>query len=218
MQPTNRGFLVVVTGLLGLLMLLGLSAGVVHAKRMPGSTSPPRPPATMPAASAGSVVMLTFAVPLVFASATTADCRTTNNQGDVQLLLMQRDPVGAPGVVSVGLFNRGATTVCVESHIATHEIQDDRLEVSVATRNKPRTAVVVRFSDDRDKSAPVIVTLPPGATAWHDLDVVAWAARSVNGRRKLPAAPRVLTATYATSGQTGVWQGTSVASIPLGQP
>lgn len=157
-------------------------------------------------------------VPVVFASAAIADCRTTNNQGDVQLLLMQRDPVGAPGVVSVGLFNRGTTTVCVESHIATHEMQDDRLEVTVATRNRPRTAIVVRFSDDRDKSASVITSLPPGATAWHDLDVVAWAARPVNGRRKLPAAPRVLTATYVSTGQRGVWQGTRTAAIALGQP
>lgn len=165
-----------------------------------------------------TVAIATATVPVVFASATTADCRATNNKGDVQLLLMQRNPVAEPGVVSVGICNSGTTTLCVESHIATHEMQDDRVELTVATRGKPRSAVVVRFSDDRDKSARVIVTLSPGATVWHDLDVVAWAARSVNGSRKLPAAPLTLTATYDSTGQTGVWAGTRQATLAFGPP
>ena len=157
-------------------------------------------------------------VPVVFASSSTADCRKTNNYGDVALLLMQRDPVGQPGVVSVGIFNSGTTTLCVESHIATHEMQDDRLEVTVATRGKPRTAVVVRFTDNRDRSTPVIAALSPGATVWHDLDVVAWAARTVNGSRKLPAAPLTITATYDSTGQDGVWAGTRQATLAFGPP
>ena len=157
-------------------------------------------------------------VPVVFASSSTADCRTTNNQGDVQLLLMQRDPVAQPGVISVGLFNNGTTTLCAESHIATHEMQDDRIELTIATRGKPRSAVVVRFSDDRDKSARVVASLAPGATVWHDLDVVAWAARSVNGSRKLPAAPLTITATYDSTGQAGIWAGTRQATLAFGPP
>ncbi len=157
-------------------------------------------------------------VPVVFASSSKTDCRTTSNKGDVQLLLMQRDPVGQPNVISVGLFNSGTTTLCVESHIATHEMQDDRLELSVATRGKPRTAVIVRFSDDRDKSARVVAPLAPGATVWHDLDLVAWAARSVNGSRKLPATPRTITATYDSTGQDGVWAGTRQATLAFGPP
>ncbi len=157
-------------------------------------------------------------VPVVFASASMEDCRKTKNKGDVELVLMQRDPVTAPGIISVGLFNSGSTTVCVESHMRADGIQDDLLQITIATVGKPKTTIFVSFTDDRDKTALVTATLAPGATVWHDLDVVAWAARPRNGRKKLPAAPLTLTATYDSSGQTLVWAGKRQVTLALSQP
>ena len=129
---------------------------------------------------------------------------------DIRLeLLAEQLPSGE---VRIGLHNVGTVPACVLTHIATHEWQHDWLEIQVVQGKETRSLV---FNDDRDKSAAVVATIPPGQTDWQEVDVIAWARRSRNGGVPLSKGEHPAHAIYDSSSETGAWAGKLDASFRL---
>jgi hypothetical protein len=134
--------------------------------------------------------------------------------------LLAQQAAGGGAIANVGIHNAGTDPVCVWSHIATHEWQSDWLVIQYADGDKyHHFQRVLELDDSRDKSYGVSVLLAPGATAWHAIDVAAWAARARNGAEPLPAGASLWAmAVYDTSKDTEVWAGQQTASFVLRVP
>ena len=123
-------------------------------------------------------------------------------------LLAHQLPTGR-ATVEVGLYNAGDTRVCVYTHIATHEEQNDWLTILYADGDKYHHASrAIALNDDRDKSAPVSALLEPGQVAWQTIDLDAWARRARNGSEPLPAGSLYAEAVYDSTREREVWAGT----------
>jgi hypothetical protein len=71
-----------------------------------------------------------------------------------------------------------------------------------------RKSRTIGLWDERDKSAPVMVTLGPGKSFSHTVDLDAWARRKVNG--SVPIGPgwyKVRVVYDGTTGGSGAWSG-----------
>jgi hypothetical protein len=170
----------------------------------PASSSPPSPP---PSPSA------TVAAPVAAASSAPAAPSATKGQ---------RAPAGAVPKLSVATRgalldviyeNSGTAPVSIYTHIATHEEQVDWLTVELT--DAAGHARTIGFTDARDKSAPVSVELAPGQRVTVTLDVVAWAARGVNGGKPLAAGTYQLSAVYDSSREDRAWSGKLAARTVL---
>jgi len=140
-------------------------------------------------------------------SATQDPCVTSK---DIRLeLLADQLPSGE---VRLGLHNVGTVPACVLTHIATHEWQHDWLEIEVVKGKETRSLV---FNDNRDKSAAVLLMIPPGQTDWQEVDVVAWARRSRNGGVPLSKGDYPAHAIYDSTREQGAWAGKVEASFRL---
>jgi len=101
------------------------------------------------------------------------------------------------------LENTGKTKLEVWSHVATHETHLDWYALQLTRDDKVRE---LRFVDDRNRSAPIKVTLDPGGRLHHKVDVAAWAARGANGSQPLTPGSYTAKATYEVS-DGPVWHG-----------
>lgn len=97
--------------------------------------------------------------------------------------------VGTTPVIEVGVHNFDTDSHCVMAYVKTYETQSDWLTVKIGKLG-------IAFDDDRDKSVPIEVELPPGATVWSRWDLAAWAARPRNGKHALPSGTQLATLTY----------------------
>jgi hypothetical protein len=134
--------------------------------------------------------------------------------------------------VAIVIENVTDHPIALRSYIATHEKQYDLYTIDVAwplaklawdharmlrgrgTRHPQikvcggRGARAITLTDDRDKSAPVTVTLGAGKQLRHEIDLGDWASRRVNGARALGGGWYELGVTYHVAGEQGVWNGT----------
>lgn len=81
-------------------------------------------------------------------------------------------------LVSVTVKNESDKMIRAYSHVETYERHYDYIEIHALTPDHEE--LVISFVDDRDKSAPVIVELKPGESFSHTINLVHWAARSIN--------------------------------------
>lgn len=111
------------------------------------------------------------------------------------------------GWVALCLGNAGDTPLTVLSHVmAPDETHLDWFTVTLT--GDGGEPVQLRFLDDRNRSAEITVDLPPGSELAHRVDLVAWAARPVNGPVTLEPGAYRATATYEVPPDGATWTGT----------
>jgi hypothetical protein len=109
------------------------------------------------------------------------------------------------GLVRLALENTGADPLPVFSHVlAAGETHYDWFTVAV---DGPAGARTLTLADDRNRSAPIVVTLAPGEGLEHDIDVAAWARRGRNGGQPLPAGRYAARAAYEVPPNAQAWSG-----------
>ena len=115
--------------------------------------------------------------------------------------------------------NVGTKPVDVMSHVQAGEQHLDwyTLELSASDGGQRE----IGFVDDRDRSAPIKVTLAPQAELSHRVDVASWGARAANGSKPLaPGAYRVVARYTVPAGTNATaWTGTlSAGPVPMTVP
>jgi hypothetical protein len=188
----------------------GVGSSAVSEATEP-ATSAPGPAISSSAPSPSSSASASPTTPPPDAKARPA-CATAKG---AKLELLAEQAPGGGARIRVGLHNTGTDPVCVYTSIATHELQHDWLELELTQGAKKRS---LRFDDDRDKSAPVTVSLAPGATDWQTFDVAAWAKRRRNGGEPLKKGEIAAHAIYDTTEETEVWAGRLERSFTLRVP
>jgi hypothetical protein len=114
---------------------------------------------------------------------------------------------GSGASIVLALGNTGDAPLTVMSHVmAPEETHLDWFTVTLAgAGGEP---VLLRLLDDRNRSAEITVELPPGSELAHRVDLVAWAARPVNGPVTLEPGTYRVTATYEVPPDGAAWTGT----------
>ncbi len=112
----------------------------------------------------------------------------------------------------VHLVNVGKAPLVVMSHVATHERQNDWLTVTIVDAKGSEREVAL--DDDRDKSAPVNVTLAAGAELVDRWDLADWSARKRNGSHPLGKGDASILATYRVAYEVWRRHGFGPASRP----
>ena len=103
---------------------------------------------------------------------------------------------GDPITLHVEVKNAGKKAVDVTSHVQANEMHFDPFRVVLYWPGPSRDGCkgqytgrrsrVISLVGERDKSAPVTVTLEPGKTFAHDIDIGAWAAGDANKKAIAP--------------------------------
>jgi hypothetical protein len=115
----------------------------------------------------------------------------------------------ASGNVHLALENVGDAPLEVFSHVlAAGETHYDWFTVILEGTSGRRELTLV---DERNRSARIHVTLAPGEHLQHEIDVVAWARRSINGATPLEPGTYEAAARYAVPPEDGFWSGTLTA-------
>lgn len=120
---------------------------------------------------------------------------------------------GSGASIVLALGNTGDTPLTVMSHVmAPEETHLDWFTVTLTRENgkagEDGEPVLLRLLDDRNRSAEITVELPPGSELAHRVDLVAWAARPVNGPVTLEPGTYRVTATYEVPPDGAAWTGT----------
>jgi hypothetical protein len=124
---------------------------------------------------------------------------------------------GQPADITITLTNQGPEMLKVLSHIAAHETHLDPFQAQLepATLCPLPTSLsddpvsrTIGFTDERDKSAPVIKNLRHGDFIRHQIDLQAWAQRKVNGGKPIKPGCYNLVMSYTVRDQEEVWNGT----------
>lgn len=126
--------------------------------------------------------------------------------------------ISVTGVVLVlHLQNVGDRPIKVLSHVAAGETHLDWYTLRVeAAGGAVRT---LRLLDDRNRSAQVKVDLAPTMSVQHEVDILKWAARPVNGAEPLTEGRYSVSCDYAVAPQAGIWSGDLHAGpVPLRVP
>lgn len=109
------------------------------------------------------------------------------------------------GFVELHLQNIGTAPLEVLSHVNAGDIHLDwytlRLKDELGNTRK------LELMDERDKSGIVRSHLEPGVSIQHQVDVVAWAVRSINGTKPLAAGTYKLYAVYEVEPGRNSWSG-----------
>lgn len=109
------------------------------------------------------------------------------------------------GFVELHLQNIGTAPLEVLSHVNAGDIHLDwytlRLKDELGNTRK------LELVDERDKSGIVRAHLEPGVSIQHQVDVVAWAVRSINGTKPLAAGTYKLYAVYEVEPGRNSWSG-----------
>jgi hypothetical protein len=106
------------------------------------------------------------------------------------------------------LHNGGLDQLRVLSHVDATDRHYDCFTISLARAGQTR---LLRFHDDRNESARVVVDLAPGQAIEHTIDIVAWAKRKVNGAQPLAPGTYRMSATYQVSEAGPLWNGKLVS-------
>ena len=112
---------------------------------------------------------------------------------------------GGSGFAELSLENVGTQPLTVLSHVNAGESHLDWFTLHV--RDGKGAARDLRMVADRDKAWRVKVTLEPGKSLQHRVDIQRWAARPVNGNAQLAAGSYELRATYEVEPGEPVWSG-----------
>jgi len=80
--------------------------------------------------------------------------------------------------INITVKNISEKTIQAYSHVKSDEINYDYFEIEASTPDNDK--MYFDFYSDRDKSAPVIVTLKPGESFSHTINFVKLAERSIN--------------------------------------
>ena len=105
----------------------------------------------------------------------------------------------------LGLENVGAAAFDVMSHVAA--VGEKHFDWYTVVLDGPGGQRELSFVDDRNRSAPIRVTLAPGEALEQAIDLAAWAARAVNGTAPLAAGRHEARARYEVGAQEGAWHG-----------
>lgn len=81
-------------------------------------------------------------------------------------------------LIKVTVTNISDSTIEAYSYVKTHENHYDYFELEALSPDNDRFCL--SFSDDRDKSAPIIETLKPGSSLTHTINLKSWAERWFN--------------------------------------
>ena len=155
----------------------------------------------------GPELHLTASTDLTIAAPIDGTCtQAPGAAGAIELLGRQ---VGSTREVEVGLHNAGATPVCVAARIQASEAQSDWLTLQLDKRGIALTGA---------RRAAVLVTslLAPGATSWTRFDLDHWATQS--GGKRLPRTSAWIQASYDSSHEAHVWQGTASTAFVVWLP
>jgi hypothetical protein len=112
---------------------------------------------------------------------------------------------GGAGFAELSLENVGTQPLTVLSHVNAGEMHLDWFTLRL--RAGSGAARDLHLLADRDKSGRVKVTLEPGKSLQHRVDVQRWAARPVNGNAPLAAGSYELRATYEVEAGEPHWSG-----------
>lgn len=107
--------------------------------------------------------------------------------------------------VELHLQNVGTTPLEVLSHVKAGEVHLDWYKLRL--EDEKSNSRELRLMDNRNRSAIVQAHLEPGASIQHQVDIVAWAARSVNGAQPLDVATYKLYAVYQVEPESDHWNG-----------
>ena len=108
-------------------------------------------------------------------------------------------------VVRVHLENVGKEPLDVLSHVLANEVHLDWYLLHL--EDEKGQARLLRLWDDRDESGAVRVRLEPGARIKHDVDVVSWSARPINGEKTLAPGSYKVRASYNVQPGRNTWTG-----------
>ena len=124
---------------------------------------------------------------------------------------------GQSADITITLTNQGPEILKVLSHIAAHEIHLDPFQAQIepaticplpTSLSDDPVSRTIGFTDERDKSAPVIKNLRHGDFIRHQVDLQAWAQREVNGGKPIKSGCYNLVMSYTVRDQEEVWNGT----------
>jgi hypothetical protein len=112
---------------------------------------------------------------------------------------------GGSGFAELSLENVGTQPLTVLSHVNAGDIHLDWFTLHLrdgrgATRD-------LRMVANRDKAGRVKVTLEPGKSLQHRVDIQRWAGRPINGNAQLAAGSYEVRATYEVEPGEPVWSG-----------
>jgi hypothetical protein len=111
---------------------------------------------------------------------------------------------GGTSFAELSLENVGTQPLTVLSHINAGEVHLDWY--SLHLRDPRGTTRTLQLWDDRNKSAQIKVTLEPGKSLSHRVDIQRWASRPHNGGA-LPDGTYELRATYEVEPGEPHWAG-----------
>ena len=111
---------------------------------------------------------------------------------------------GGAGVAELSLENIGGTPLRVLSHVNAGEVHLDWFTLELRDRRGERT---LHLMAERNKSGRVEVTLAPGQSLEHRVDLQAWAVRPDNGGKDLAEGDYELRASYEVPSGEPVWSG-----------
>jgi hypothetical protein len=112
---------------------------------------------------------------------------------------------GTAGMAELSLENVGAAPLRVLSHVNAGEIHLDWFTVELRDRGGAERTLHLMAA--RNKSGRVEVTLAPGQSLQHRVDLQAWAVRAENDGKELAEGDYALRATYQVEPEEGRWSG-----------
>lgn len=125
--------------------------------------------------------------------------------GKVSEKLMLGLSCPAANTVRLHLKNAGAQPLRVWSHVEAEETHLDWFTLYIESEKTRRT---LRLSDSRERSAAMDATLKPGEALHHDLNILDWSGREVNGSKPLTPGDYQVRAIYEIKKDAEHWQGT----------
>jgi hypothetical protein len=124
---------------------------------------------------------------------------------------------GGAGFAELSLENVGTQPLVVLSHVNAGEVHLDWFLLRL--KDSHGTVRELHLLDDRDKSGRVQVTLTPGKSLQHRVDVQRWATKPANGSAALHDGSYELRAVYEVEAGEQHWSGKLEAGpAPLSVP
>jgi hypothetical protein len=112
---------------------------------------------------------------------------------------------GSSGFAELSLENVGTQPLTVLSHVNAGESHLDWFTLHL--RDSKGAKRDLRMVADRNKAGQVKVTLEPGKSLQHRVDIQRWAARPTNGNAPFATGSYELRATYEVEPGEPVWSG-----------
>jgi hypothetical protein len=107
--------------------------------------------------------------------------------------------------VAFALHNGGDHEVDLPCHVLADG--QEHLDWYVLHVHGPHDSVAVPLLADRNRSAPVRITLPPGGHVVHVVTPAAWIGRGAGSPAALPSGPLTAEVTFDTTTEDRGWRG-----------